>query len=348
MTGPARLAALVAVTAALGWIAVALARRIAVRAGAVAKPNPIVRGHRAPVAYLGGAAWTAAWLVGLALAPFVLGVPLAPGTIARALATLGFAALGTVDDLRVLSAGKKFAAQFALCAAYLAFAGARTPGAFAFQMLVLVSMVNAFNLIDVMDGLLCAVFGLVAFGLLVDGGLLTGALRTELPVALGALLALFAFNAPSARIYAGDGGSLTLGFLAGAWLIAAAPQASGLEGFAFVGLCAAPALELLILIPARLARGRSPFQGSPDHFALRLQDQLGWSRWRVLGTTLALGAVFALAPWVARAWPAMPALVAAAVALACGVTLWYAVWRLPPVVPVAKAANSPQARAASK
>lgn len=325
--------ALAGLAAALGWVAVEIARRVAARTGAVARPNPIVSSHRAPVAYLGGTAWTVAWLAGLALAPWVTHAPLAAGTIARALAALGFAALGTVDDLRVLSAGRKFAGQAVIAVAYLAATGARAPAVFAFQLLVLLSLVNAFNLVDVMDGLLCTVFGLVLLGLAADGALLSDALRTELPVALGALLALFAFNRPPARIYAGDAGSLTLGFLAGAWLIDAAGRATPLEGFAFVGLCAAPALELLLLIPARLRRGLSPFQGSPDHFALRLQDQLGWSRWRVLGVTFGFGAGFALAPWVARHGSPAVALGALAAALVAGSALYALVWRLPPVSP---------------
>ncbi len=116
-----------------------------------------------------------------------------------------------------------------------------------------------------------------------------------------------------------------------------------------IGLVAVPAIELLILIPARIGRRQSPFRGSPDHYALRLQDQLGWGRWRVLVTTLALGGAFALGPWVARSWPTAAALGFAAAALAATAVIWRGLWQLPPGVAAAPAAaEGVQARAASK
>ena len=36
--------------------------------------------------------------------------------------------------------------------------------------------------------------------------------------------------------------------------------------------------ELSLIAPARLRRGLSPFRGSPDYFALRLHEQAGWRR----------------------------------------------------------------------
>jgi integral membrane sensor domain MASE1 len=97
-----------------------------------------------------------------------------------------------------------------------------------------------------------------------------------------------------------------------------------------VGLWAIPLLELALVVPARLLRGRSPLRGSPDHFSLRLQDQGGWSKWRVLAISTVLGSGFAAAPWVAAGFP--PAVVTA---YALGIVLvaaiaWLLVWRIPP------------------
>jgi UDP-GlcNAc:undecaprenyl-phosphate GlcNAc-1-phosphate transferase len=193
-----------------------------------------------------------------------------------------------------------------------------------------VSLVNAFNLIDVMDGLLCVVTGIAAIGLLAAPGLVSGATHLEIGVLLAGLAAFFLFNRPPAHIYAGDGGSMPLGFLIGAWILDAPRPDSPLHALARVGLCAAPALELLLLIPARLQRGLSPLRGSPDHFALRLQDQLGWSKRRVLAVTAVAGSLFALAPWLVAHAPAGTAAILAAFAITVGAIAWFALWRIPP------------------
>ena len=93
-------------------------------------------------------------------------------------------------------------------------------------------IVNAFNLVDVADGLLIVVGCLAAIGLL-GGSFLTSPLnRVECEVVLGTLVAVFWFNRPPARVYLGDAGALPLGFLLASLFLVGFSESSDTEGFA--------------------------------------------------------------------------------------------------------------------
>jgi len=153
--------------AALAFVlATLVARRIALATGFVAQPNKIVSSHRAPVPYLGGAALIVT-LAALVLAGGWLGgaSPAWPGMV-RALAALALCTFGVWDDRRPLGPGVKMLVQLVICGAYLALVDGPLGPTMLVKLLVLVTMVNAFNLIDVMDGLLCLLSGVVVVGLL--------------------------------------------------------------------------------------------------------------------------------------------------------------------------------------
>jgi UDP-GlcNAc:undecaprenyl-phosphate/decaprenyl-phosphate GlcNAc-1-phosphate transferase len=308
--------------------AIAGARRLAPALGLVARPNPIVRSHRAPVPYLGGTALVVAYL-GLLAGSWALDIAPPPrDVLARSAAALGFVVLGTWDDARPFGPWSKLLIQSLLCAAYLLATGTPVGPGLAVKLLVLVTLVNAYNIIDVLDGLLCVLAGLAILGLLALPA--PSHLMPELILMVVGLTMLFLFNRPPARIYAGDAGSLTLGFLVAAWGLAAAGDGNVVSALPIAGLWAVPLFELALVVPARLRQGRSPLRGSPDHFALRLQDQLGWSKWKVLRVAAVTGAWFAAAPWVA-AHLAPPVIALYAIACAgAAVVAWLALWRIPP------------------
>jgi UDP-GlcNAc:undecaprenyl-phosphate GlcNAc-1-phosphate transferase len=332
-------------------VATAIARRIALAAGFVAHPNPIVRTHRAPIPYLGGAALVTTLALLVAAFALFAGAPPARATLARLAAALALCALGVWDDRRALGPGFKLLVQLGVCAAYLAIADGPLRPSLLLKLLALVTVINAYNLIDVMDGLLCLLAALPLVGLLAIPDLAAGPLRGEIAFGLIGLAALFLFNAPPARIYAGDGGSLPLGFLVGAWCLAAVDGLGPVATVGVAGLVAIPLLELSLLIVARLSQGLSPFRGSPDHFSLRLQDQARWSKWQVLAGSTAVGGWFALAPLAAARWGAAWAAVYALSSLVMAVVLWWSVWRIPPprrsvagVAPIPAAEPSPLRR----
>lgn len=317
-------------SAAAFAVAIAVARRLAVGLGMVARPNPIVRSHRAPVPYLGGAALIVAYFALLVASWGWNGVSPARDVLARSGGALGLMALGTWDDRRPFGPWFKLLVQSVLCAGYLLIADTPSGLGFGFQLLVLVTLVNAYNVIDVMDGLLCLLAAIPALALLAIPSLAPARLAPELHLMLVGLAMLLLFNRPPARVYAGDGGSLPLGFLVGAWCLAAAGERGPVAALPIAGLCAIPLLELALVIPARMRQGKSPMRGSPDHFALRLQDQLGWSKWSVLGVTTAVGGGFAAAPFAAARLPAPAYAVYAFACVATAVACWLALWRIPP------------------
>lgn len=147
--------------------------------------------------------------------------------IAFLVALLAMVALGIWDDLKSLSAGRKFLFQLLISSAVYA-AGFRisilsnpfgTPGLelhfleYAVTVLWLVGITNAVNLIDGLDGLASGI-SLIACLTIAPIALLThdpGSAILALILA-GALLGFLRYNFNPARIFLGDSGSLGLGF----------------------------------------------------------------------------------------------------------------------------------------
>jgi UDP-GlcNAc:undecaprenyl-phosphate GlcNAc-1-phosphate transferase len=297
-------------------------RRLATRTGFVAAPNPIVAAHTRAVPYLGGLA-----ILGAAVPICVVaGLAASTGYSGLPASLLLFAgcmlALGTIDDFHPLEPAGKFLAQVAICVAFIFASEGIHPVDAIGKLAFLLVLVNAFNLIDVMDGLLIVV-SLVSIAGLAMGGLLAASDGLGAGVLAAALIVAFAFNRPPARIYLGDGGALALGSLLGGMYLRG-PGSTPHAELLGLAVFAVPLLELSLLVVARSHRGLSPFRGSSDHFALRLQDRAGWSTVKILAVTVLFGLLFDL-PLVlsgpARALSLAAAFTSATVA-------WISCWRL--------------------
>src|SRR5215831_8781886 len=279
-------AALLLVGALGGVLGTWLMRGLARRARIVAKPNPIVPQHRAPIAYLGG--------VGIAIgfAATMLVVPDAR-VWAFVIPASGYLLLGLWDDLSPFRPFGKLILQLALAglAAWLARGYLGPTGVNTFDALLrvgwIVLLVNAVNVTDVCDGL---AGGIAAIALAFLGAW-SPAVR---PLAWGlaaACAGFLVFNRPPASILMGDAGSHLLGYslawtsfpLLGRW-------PNGLMAVAAV----APFLfEVMFLIFVRTRRGMAWWRASPDHFALRMQAA-GLSRWRTVVLSWVAAAVMGL------------------------------------------------------
>jgi len=158
----------------------------------------------------------------------------------------------------------------------------------ALSVLWIVGLINAFNMLDNMDGLSAGVAAIAAAILaaviltapnpithgpqLFVGGLLL--------VLTGSLLGFLWHNAPPARLFMGDAGSYFVGYLMATATISATFAGPGLPGHAILApLCvlAVPIYDMLTVIFVRLREGRSPFSADRCHVSHRLTD-LGLSR----------------------------------------------------------------------
>jgi UDP-GlcNAc:undecaprenyl-phosphate GlcNAc-1-phosphate transferase len=225
---------LLAIAAAgLSFLATPLVRVTAVRVGAVDEPDAR-RVHVGRVPRLGGVAVLAAGLATLLLAPLAGVRPLAllalegwhlGWLLAGVLLTV---ATGVVDDVWGIGPLPKLASQTAAAGCALAggyglhgianpFTGALVDlGALSgpLTLVWIVAIVNAFNLIDGLDGLATGVALIASAALLAVAWLesrVGGACLWA--VVLGALAGFLPYNFNPASIFLGDSGSLLLGYL---------------------------------------------------------------------------------------------------------------------------------------
>lgn len=245
------------------------------RYGIVDKPKPPLKMQDTPVAYLGGLVIFAAFLLALAITfPFdkqVLGILLCASLVV---------AVGLVDDLGTLIPRDKFIGQL-LAALVLVKSGVKIdiaavpfPADEALSMLWIVTCMNAFNIVDVSDGLATTAATVGAFGAgvvaLMNGQPMIAAMSGTL---FGACLGFLRVNRQPARMYLGDTGSMFLGTMIGALAMIGDYSQKNVVSAWFVPLClcAVPLFDLALVIVARLRAGRPIWHGSPDHFAVRLR-----------------------------------------------------------------------------
>ncbi|HMV38117.1 MAG TPA: glycosyl transferase, partial [Plasticicumulans sp.] len=170
-------------------------------------------------------------------------------------------------------------------------------------VLFCVWMLNLYNFMDGMDGFAggMTVCGYATLALL---GMAAGDAAYAVLAALPAVAALgfLAFNFPPARIFMGDTGAATLGFLAAGLILYA--ERSGLFPF-WTGLLAfAPFIvDATVTLLRRLLRGERIWEAHRSHYYQRLV-RLGWGHRRTVLAEYALMLVCAAA---ALAGPRLPA-----------------------------------------
>ena len=272
----------IAITPAVRWLAVAL--------GAVAHPKDD-RWHRRPIPMLGGVAIFAAAALSLA----------AVGDFNRAawpvlVAGAGMFALGVVDDFVKLKPSTKLIGQIVVASIVVAFwpppSWTSWPASnVILAMLWILTITNAFNLLDNMDGL-CAGIAAIA-GLTCWTGLVDGSLAGYAAALTGASAGFLVFNFKPASIFMGDGGSL---FLGGSLAVLSMIGGSAQPETSILSAIAVPAFLLLIPIfdttfvtLSRLLSTRSAAQGGRDHTSHRLVA-MGFSERRAVLTLYLLAA----------------------------------------------------------
>lgn len=280
------------VTAYLVPIFITLAKRLRF----LDEPDGKIKQHANPTPYLGGLAVYCGFLCGLALTiPFENHI-----TLLLVGSTL-LLFIGLIDDLLVMKPYQKF---FGQCLAALCFLKGgfylkehffHTFWHLPLSFLWILSVINAFNLIDVMDGLASSVAIMVAVAFFVAAYLFGQPQEMILLAALiGALVAFLWFNKPNARIYLGDAGALFIGgFLATVPFLLNWGTYTGYGYLAPIIILAIPLLELVTLIVVRTYKRIPFYNGSRDHFSCYLQDN-GWSKKQILGYVFCMSCVLSI------------------------------------------------------
>jgi UDP-GlcNAc:undecaprenyl-phosphate GlcNAc-1-phosphate transferase len=259
------------------WVTPRL-REAAIRFGIVDQPDGRLKTHREPVPYLGGLAIYLSFLVALAVtfrfSEEVLGILLAGSIVVI---------LGLVDDLGQLGPWTKLGGQLVAVGVllksgiYIKLTILPVPVAIGISVIWLLAVTNAFNLIDIMDGLSAGTACIAAIILLIvadlDGGVTAATLLASLA---GACLGFLKYNFQPAKIYMGDTGSMFLGLsLAAVAMDNAYTQEHIVGALAPALILGVPLFDMLFVMYIRRLRGMPVMLGSPDHVALRLR------KWRL-------------------------------------------------------------------
>jgi UDP-GlcNAc:undecaprenyl-phosphate GlcNAc-1-phosphate transferase len=306
--------------------------------------------HSAPTPYLGGTALVLSFLAGsVAMGGNVFRLwPILVGTVV-------LAALGTLDDRMGIAPRWRVLAELSI-ALLLTVTGTGwefVSGGlqqFVLNAAWIVGFVNAFNLMDNMDGAAGSVgvvtsAGVGAFAIVQsDIGLAVMMLAMS-----GACAGFLRFNlrrGARARIFLGDGGSMPLGFT----IAACATQVTQDKDFGWPVLLTAslllaiPVLDTLLVIVSRSRRRIALTQGGQDHLTHRVETRAG----SPVGVAIALVAIQAVVSAVALvAYEAgrTATLTAAFVTLLIGfglvAVLDSASWAPTPALPRRRAAAAP-------
>jgi len=253
-------------------------REAAIRFGIVDRPDGQLKTHREATPYLGGLAICLSFLLAL-----TLGFGFSKEALGILLAGSIVVILGLVDDLGQLGPWTKLAGQLVAILVlirsgiYIKLTFLPVPLAIALSILWLLAVTNAFNLIDIMDGLSAGTAMIAAIMLMVVSELNASTIAATMLAAIaGSCLGFLRYNFFPAKIFMGDTGSMFLGLVIGALAMSNAyTERNPLGALAPALILGVPLFDMLFVMYIRRRRGIPVMLGSPDHVALRLR------KWRL-------------------------------------------------------------------
>ena len=208
---------------------------------------------------------------------------------------------GVCDDWKSASILQKFLWQI-MCALGLLFCGIGIhlpvigdPGSFILNLLWIVGLTNAFNLLDVSDGV-CSVITLLAVVTVGCIAAMTDCRDVAVIacVLVPAILGFLFLNFPPAKIYLGNAGSHCLGFILAALTLTLLGDVPSMAmGFSVLMILWLPVFETVCLVFFRLRKKINPLQKSDDHLALRFLGR-GFTRQQVLLGMSAMAGLFSI------------------------------------------------------
>ncbi len=241
--------------------------------------------HNEPMPRLGGIAIFFSFL--FAVLVYVPVTPIIRGFLVGGLIIF---VTGLVDDLTNLSPKRKFAGEVAACLAMIVVGKIWLSNlgnlfgygdiilpiwiGIPFTVIAVVGVINAINLIDGLDGLAggLSVMALTAFFLL---GWITHDQQTALLAAAlaGGILGFLKYNFYPARIFMGDAGSLTVGYMLGFLAVYSTQQPNAtISPMIPVLILGLPVLDTVWVMSRRVLQRVGPFTADRSHMHHKFLD----------------------------------------------------------------------------
>lgn len=290
--------------------AMTVCARVAPRVGLLDSPDGVRKLHDGQIPLTGGPALLLVLSVIIATSGSI--------AVAEHQVLLGIALItvlvGMLDDRFELSASGRLLVQLALAAGVvfaggvsvthlgdLAGTGSQLPLAWLAPWITigaLAAAMNAFNMLDGIDGQASGLALVGAGAIAVAAGLAGTPIPLIAIVLLGALpvFLVFNFGAPGGLLpksFLGDSGALLLGLLVGWLLVSTAQQPDGwLRPVTVLWFAAVPLFDTLFVMSYRMMKRRSPLTPDRNHIHHLLTD-FGLSKQLVLVTVLGVAAALA-------------------------------------------------------
>jgi UDP-GlcNAc:undecaprenyl-phosphate GlcNAc-1-phosphate transferase len=291
-------------------LAVPVFRLFAVKFNILDTPCSNIKTHKISTPYLGGLAIASGWFISLFLIRIVTAFPNLTLRNLRGIifGSLILCLLGLIDDIKLKGLGFKSKLVFQFIAASIV--------VFCFDIRInfipiywlscitsviwIVGITNAFNIIDVMDGLSSGIAVIASFTFFFIAVPSKMFYVNFCSIALvGAILGFLPFNlSKSKKIFMGDAGSLFVGFVMAS--ISMGTSYSSINDFGIFAplfILAIPIYETILVSVCRIRKGKLPFLGSKDHYSLRL-EMLGFSRKTILIITYITSIFFSLCAYL--------------------------------------------------
>lgn len=197
------------------------------------------------------------------------------------------AVVGMIDDVRDIPAFVKLVIEIVVCSAYMIVVSRSVHLSMAVGVLIMLTIINAYNLIDGIDGLALGI--LLTLSLSCAVCLSASVLGSMLGVAI--VLLIFNMFQDRWKVFLGDGGTLSIGFLLAVGLLKMDFVVDDSCGFAewtmkyvdvsFKVLCclSLPVIDMVRVALMRIINHESPFKADRRHLHHILIDK-GLPHWK--------------------------------------------------------------------
>jgi UDP-GlcNAc:undecaprenyl-phosphate GlcNAc-1-phosphate transferase len=156
-------------------------------------------------------------------------------------------------------------------------------------------VINAINMIDGMDGLAgtTSLIAFISFAVLAWLNDMGSMMLLSLAFA-GAIAAFLRYNWYPSRLFMGDAGSMTLGFVLAFFSVELSQKPHGIVSpVAALIVLAVPVTDTLTVMIKRVLAGKSPFEPDKSHFHHILRD-MGFNHAGVVMVIMSISIVFSL------------------------------------------------------